>query len=142
MNYTITLGKGNGTQTLVELYPGCPVDVPAFVSIGVNSRMIRYKDWLDSSISNVTNDPTKTKRLRFLAFIHKVGTENGSITIQSKHALREMQIKCVKDFLIEHNEFLNTALPYIFNDVVNVSDNKGISNTISPTELNKHFDPS
>lgn len=122
MNYTISLGRGNGEQVLIELYAGCPVDVPAYVGIGITNRLSRYKDWLNACVNNDSNDETKSKRLKFLAFIHKVGIEKGSICIQSKHPLREMQIKGVRDFLIEHKEFLDNALPYIFEDVQNISD--------------------
>ena len=122
MDYTITLGKGIPGQLIVELYSGCPVDIPVFVTLGINNRMARYSDWLNSCINNENNENTKAQRLRFLAFIHKVGTEKGSICIQSKHALKKMQVLCVKNFLIDNKDFLNDVLPYIFQDVTNISD--------------------
>ncbi len=106
----------------MQLYKGCPIDIPVYISLGVSNKKRRYEVWLESCIENESNDPDKSRRLGFIAFIHKVGLKNRSIVLQSDHALWQMQVEAVKEFLIKHKEFLDSVLPYLFPDELRVSD--------------------
>lgn len=124
MSYTISLGKVQSGQFVINLDSPCPLGIPPFVTIGIGDRKKRYSDWLEGSIDNDGNNKDKSQRLNFLAFIHKVGIEQGYVNLESKHSLKSIQTECVKDFLIKHREFLDNILPYLFSDVVRVTELK------------------
>jgi len=121
LKYKINLGRPKKGEFLVTLDDTCPIAIPKIVTIGVGKRKERYTTWLEASIENEDNNPDKDYRLKFLAFIHKLGLDNGYLFIDSTHFLREMQLECVKEFLVRNEEFLDQILPYIFETPIEVS---------------------
>ncbi len=126
LKYKITLGRPKKGEFLVTLDDTCPIAIPKIVAIGVGKRKERYATWLEACIDNEDNSADKDYRLKFLAFIHSLGKDNGYLFIDSTHFLREMQLECVREFLVRNEEFLDQILPYIFETPIDVSDVKAI----------------
>lgn len=134
MSYTISLGKTAEAAVIISLDSPYPTAIPPFVAVGVGDKRKRYVDWLDNCfISN-------TRLLNFLAEIHRLGTEKGSIALVSNGHMRLMQMECVRDFLVNNKEMLDNILPYIFHDVKHMTDVRPEEDKLTmPAELSDHL---
>lgn len=131
--YTIILGKSIKAIVEIHLDPPSPAAIPAFVSFGVGNKKKRYTDWLSTCFTS------NTRLLNFLAYIHRLGKEKQCIALVAKGQLGNMQAQCVKDFLNFNAEMLDIILPYIFNDIKQMTDKIPEAPTI-PAPLVKHLD--
>jgi hypothetical protein len=107
--YSIYIGKKEG-KVDVMLDGNNPSNIPTIVAAGVGNKHARYKKWLDDSYSK------NTQLLRFLAFIHKTGKEQGSINLLCRCQFASFHPLCIKEFLMENAETLDTLIPYMFNE--------------------------
>lgn len=121
MSYNIKTGKPKSSDSAVNLDRFIHLKVPDSIRVGLVNRGLKYKDWLELSLES-NGDDALGERLQSLAFIHRMIAEKGEICLFASGSLADIQIKGVKEFLMEHRVFIDSILPYIFSDVVNITE--------------------
>jgi hypothetical protein len=121
MSYHIKTGKPKNKEDSINLDRFTHLQIPGSIKVGLVNRAERYKDWLDLSLE-AEGTGSLAERLHSLAYIHRLVKEKGTLHLYAAGPLASIQVNCVRDFLIEHRSFLESMLPYIFSDVVHVTD--------------------
>lgn len=111
--YTLTVGKNK--KAAVEVYLDTrnprqpnPSAIPPHVGLGTGDKKKRYKTYLGKCFGS------NSELLRYLAYLHKLAKEKGSMTLIATHKMGKTQTEGVKEFLEENRETLDAILPYIF----------------------------
>lgn len=113
MKYTIYLGRKKEAAVEVNLNNGGPrnpnpTSIPPHVGLGTGDKKKRYKAYLQTTLSD------HPKVLNYLAYLHKLGKEKGSLCLIATHKLAKIHMEGVKEFLEENYETLDMILPYLF----------------------------
>ena len=107
MTYKINLGiKSKDKPTFSLDYP-YPTSVPIHMTIGTGDKRKQYHRFID----NCFND--NQQLLNRLVTIHSAGKTFGEINLVSKSQFKDIQLQCIRDFLNQNQEILNTLAPYV-----------------------------
>ena len=107
--YQIHFAKKPDTKVEINLDRIPQGKVPKHIIFGVGDKAKFYKNYLEKSFKD------NTELLRFLTYIHLQGCKLGDVALITNPKLRlPYHAKCVKDFLIEHQEVLSHLVPYLY----------------------------
>ena len=122
MSYTIKQGRPKDIRSAINLDRFEYLSVPKKILVGLVDREKTYKEWLEKALEADGSESEESKRLYSLCFLHRHAKEKGEITLYASGSLARLQIAKVSEFLKEHGSFMDSVMPYLFNDVVHMSD--------------------